>query len=80
MDRFSFTLEVVGIDPGRDDYESVLFEAGCDDALIAVVNNKLVLDFDREAESYDSAVSSAKQNVAAAGGKVVAVHLIEDRR
>ena len=68
-----FTLHVRGIDPRRDDYEDTLFEAGCDDALIAVVDDVLYLDFDREASSFDAAVTSAKKSVDRAGGHVVRV-------
>ena len=45
----AFTLEVAGIDIARDNYEDALYEAGCRDALIAVVDGKMFLDFDREA-------------------------------
>jgi hypothetical protein len=43
--NYAFTLEVSGIDTGREDYDDALYEAGCDDALIAVVNGKMFLDF-----------------------------------
>ena len=51
-----FTLEVSGIDPTRDGYEDALFDAGCDDALIAVIDNTLYLDFDQDAPSFEAAV------------------------
>ncbi|HVM79912.1 MAG TPA: hypothetical protein VMU06_12900 [Stellaceae bacterium] len=78
MTHFSFTLEVSGIDVSGDRYEDALFRAGCDDALVAVVNGKLFLDFDREAVSYERAVTSAKHDVQAAGGSVVSVERIRD--
>jgi hypothetical protein len=73
VDHYSFTMRVTGIDTSSDRYEDALFEAGCDDALVAVVDGALVLDFDRAAASYESAVRSATQSVEQAGGKVVAV-------
>lgn len=70
--KYAFTLHVSGIEP-TDDYEDRLFDAGCSDALVAVIDNRLYLDFDREALSLDAAVESAKQDVARAGGCVVEV-------
>jgi hypothetical protein len=71
--NYAFTLEVSGIDIGRENYEDALFEAGCDDALIAVVNGTLLLDFHREGVSFEDAVKSASRGVELAGGKVVRV-------
>jgi hypothetical protein len=68
-----FTVQVAGIDLKRDDYEDVLYGAGCDDALIAVVDNEIYLDFDREAPSFNEAVNSAKHDIERAGGHVVRV-------
>lgn len=66
-----FTLQVSGIDPEQN--EDALYDAGCDDALIAVIDGTVYLDFDREAPSWDQAVESAKRDVERAGGKVVGV-------
>jgi hypothetical protein len=65
----AFTLLVSGIDP-TGNYEDMLYEAGCDDALIAFVDGKFYLDFDREAVSFDAAVGSARQDIARADGQV----------
>ncbi len=70
---YSFTLEVSGIDTRRENYEDALFEAGCDDALIAVVDGTLFLDFHRDRSSFEEAVKSASHDVELAGGKVVRV-------
>jgi len=69
---YTFTLEVSGIDTTRN-YEDKLFEAGCSDALIAVVDGILLLDFEREAASFQQAIASAKHDVETAGGKVIKV-------
>lgn len=69
----SFTLKVSGIDATRDGYQDALYEAGCSDALIAVVDDALFLDFDREAPSFEEAVETAKHDVESAGGTVVQV-------
>jgi hypothetical protein len=65
----AFTLQVSGIDT-TGAYEEYLYQAGCDDALVAVVGGKLYLDFDREAASFDAAVQSARRDVERAGGRV----------
>jgi hypothetical protein len=70
--RYAFTLHVSDIEL-TDNYEDRLFDAGCGDALVAVIDKALYLDFDREASSLDAAVESAKQDVARAGGRVVEV-------
>jgi hypothetical protein len=69
----SFTVQVTGLDLKQDDYEDALHRAGCDDALIAVVDDVVYLDFDRAAGSFDEAVESAKRDVERAGGRVVSV-------
>ncbi len=71
MDRYSFTVKVDGVDWTRDGYEDPFFEAGCDDALLAVVDDSLFLDFDREAPSFEDAVQSAIRDIERAGAKVV---------
>ena len=67
-----FTLQVSGIDTATD-YEDQLYRAGCSDALPAVVNGALYLDFDRDAPSFEEAVKSARHDVESAGGKVIRV-------
>lgn len=64
----TFTLRVSGIDTAID-YEDRLWEVGCNDALIAVVNGQLFLDFDREAASFGDAVVSAQRDIERAGGR-----------
>ena len=71
--NYAFTLEVSGIDTGRENYEDALYEAGCDDALLAVVNGTLFLDFQRRGSSFEDAVKSASRDIELAGGKVVRV-------
>jgi hypothetical protein len=71
VNRFSFTVQVSGLDPAQDDYEERLFRAGCGDGLVAVIDGKLFVDFDREAASFDTAVASASGDIERAGGHVV---------
>jgi hypothetical protein len=77
MAHHSFTLEVSGIRPENPRFEDALFKAGCNDALVAVVDDKIYLDFDREAPTFDLAVASATRDVSSAGGQVVHVEPIE---
>jgi predicted TIM-barrel enzyme len=70
LQHFSFLVGVTGLDTESSDYEDALFEAGCDDALISVVDGRLRLDFEREAESYDSAIETARRDIQKAGGSV----------
>src|ERR1700738_4242640 len=65
--NYAFTLEVSVIEIGRENYEGALFEAGCDDALIAVVNGTLLLDFHRDGLTFEDAVKSASRGVELAG-------------
>lgn len=78
LDSFSFLVGVSGINVSEDlPYENALLEAGCDDALIIVVNGELRLDFDREAASYEDAVKSATADIERAGGKVQYVERVD---
>jgi hypothetical protein len=73
MSRYAFTIEVDQASLPGDEYDSALYEAGCDDALVAVVDGRLMVDFEREGDSYDRAVASAVQDLERAGAKVVRV-------
>jgi hypothetical protein len=70
MDRYSFTLQVEGLDPKTERYEDLFYEAGCDDALVSVIENTVFVDFDREAVTRHEAVLSATHDIERAGGKV----------
>ena len=74
--RFSFTIRVSGLSMDADHYEDALYKAGCDDALIAVVDDTIFLDFDREAASFEEAVKSATLSIESAGGRVADVKQI----
>jgi hypothetical protein len=76
MARYSFTLHVSGLNTDNEYYEDALYNAGCTDALIAVVDGDVLIDFDRQAQSYDLAVQSATREVQKAGGKVTNVERI----
>jgi hypothetical protein len=76
VSKYSFTVQVSGIQPVGN-YEDRLFEAGCADALISVVDDVMFLDFDRDAPSLTSALASARDDVTRAGGHVERVLDVE---
>ena len=73
MNNYGFSVLVAGIDLAADNYEDVLFEAGCDDALVLVRDGQLILDFHRDGGTFDEAVQSATESIERAGGKVARV-------
>lgn len=72
MKQHSFTLEVSGLDI-QGDYDDRLYGAGCDDALVTVIDGRLLVEFDRLASSREDAIQSAIANIREAGGQVVRV-------
>jgi hypothetical protein len=78
MTQHAFTVYVAGINPDNPHYEDALYSAGCTDALIVVRHGHLMLDFDRDAPTYDLAVQSATRAVEQAGGRVLGVDPITD--
>ena len=70
MTAHEFTFIVGGIDPHADDFEDRFFEAGCDDATLALMHGAIAVCFEREAENYKQAVLSAYENIIAAGAKL----------
>ena len=74
MPAFSFTLFVEGVDLQDDGQVDALFEAGCGDALVGLVDGVGRLDFDREAASLEEAVLSAVEDIESVeGAKAVRV-------
>jgi hypothetical protein len=56
-----------------EDFEDIaecFFEAGCDDATISLQKGVFVLEFDREARTFISAIISALRDVLKAGAKI----------
>tara|TARA_B100000315_G_scaffold151835_1_gene140635 strand:- start:4642 stop:5202 length:561 start_codon:yes stop_codon:yes gene_type:complete len=69
----SFSLVLDGVDIEADDFEDCFFEAGCDDALIAVIKETVILDFDRAAKNLIHAIASAVKDVQSTGARVIRV-------
>jgi hypothetical protein len=66
MKNHSFTVSFSGIDYDIPNIEDLLFDAGCDDALLHSRGGKMYLAFDREALSYEQVVESAIKNIESA--------------
>lgn len=65
-----FSIIASGLDPQADDFETRFFNAGCDDATISYQKGHIIVDFSREAESLESAIASAVEDVNKTGAKV----------
>jgi len=70
MKTYEFSVIASGLDPSADDFETRFYNAGCDDALVSFQKGHIIVDFAREADSIDEAISSAIENVRAAGANV----------
>lgn len=70
METFEFTIIATGLDPQADDYETRFYDSGCDDALVSFQKGHTLVDFAREAECLEDAISSAVEHVRKAGAKV----------
>lgn len=71
---YEFSIEVEGL---SDEHVDQLYDAGCDDALVAGSNNRIFVDFCRLSTSYGEAVKSAIENIEKAGGTVVDIVRID---
>lgn len=70
MKTYEFSIVASGLDPEAEDFESRFYDAGCDDALVAFQKGHIIVDFAREAESLEDAISSAIEAVNKVGAKV----------
>lgn len=70
MKTYEFSVIASGLDPEAEDFEARFYDGGCDDAIVAFQKGHVIVDFAREAESIDAAISSAIETVIAVGAKV----------
>jgi predicted DNA-binding transcriptional regulator AlpA len=70
MKTFEFSIVASGLDPEAEAFADRFFNAGSDDATLSFQKGHIILDFGREAESIDAAISSAVKCVTAAGARV----------
>jgi len=64
---FAFTLVYSGPAELTQKLEDTIFEAGCDDALLGIVEGRLILDFHRKAPSLREALFFAVNDVERTG-------------
>ena len=67
MKNHSFTVIATGVDTLGDRFADCFFEAGCDDATVAIQKGFFVVEFDREARTFTHALVTAMRDVARAG-------------
>ena len=63
METHTFSLLLEPIDRPTDEVEDALYEEGCGDALLSFYGATPVLDFEREADSFEEAIASAMGDV-----------------
>src|ERR1039457_1955510 len=72
---YNFALILSGVTEPSAKVEDALFNAGCDDAILAFRNDTAYLEFDRKADSHEQAVLSAIRAVEKAGVGLTVEHV-----
>ena len=67
MIEFEFKIFCQSVDMNDDSFLDLLYEAGCDDALISFKDGYACLDFSRASENAEDAVVSAVKGIQKAG-------------
>ncbi len=70
MKMHEFSIIASGLNPEAEDFESRFYDAGCDDATVSFQKGRIIVDFARDAETLEDAISTAIENVITAGAKV----------
>ena len=70
MKTFEFSIIASGLNPEAEDFADRFFNAGCDDATLSFQKGHIIVDFAREDDSIDAAISSAVECVQKAGAQV----------
>lgn len=70
MKTFEFSVIASGLDPEAADFADRFYDAGCDDATVSFLKGRIIVDFARDAQSIDEAISSAVACVEKAGAHV----------
>lgn len=70
MKTFEFSVIASGLDPRAEDFEARFYDGGCDDALVSFQKGHIIVDFAREAETFEDAIASALENVASTGAHI----------
>jgi hypothetical protein len=75
MKKYEFSLILKGSPELTEEIADQLFGAGCDDGTPGTCNGVFSIDFHREADSLETAINSAIQNVKTAGYDVEHVQI-----
>ena len=75
MKKYEFSLILKGSLELTEQIADQLFEAGCDDGTPGTCNGVFSIDFHRQADSLEAAITSAIQNVKTAGYDVEHVQI-----
>ena len=70
MKTHEFSIIASGSTLDGDDFDARLYDNGGDDAIVSFQKGHLIIDFAREADTLQSAIASAMQDVARSGGNV----------
>jgi predicted DNA-binding transcriptional regulator AlpA len=70
MTIYEFAIIASGLDHTADDFESRFYDAGCDDATVSFQKGRIIVDFAREANAIEDAISTAMKAVQATGAKI----------
>lgn len=70
MTLHEFTIVASGLNPRAADFEQRFLDAGCDDATLSFQKGHIIVDFAREAETFEAAIESAIKDVDAAGARI----------
>ena len=73
-----FAIVLEGVSAIDERLENAILEAGCDDALLAQTGGAVFLDFDRAADSLESAVVSAVRDLTHCGPPIAVSHVEPD--
>ncbi len=73
MPVFEFSIIATGLDPADEAFEAGFFEHGADDATISFQRGVIILDFSREAGSFELALCSALDAVTDAGARILRI-------
>lgn len=75
MNKYEFSLILKGSLELTEEIADALFEAGCDDGTPGTCEGVFSIDFHRQADSLETAINSAIQNVKSAGYEVERVEI-----
>jgi hypothetical protein len=78
MTKYEFTLILKDSPELTEEIADELFQAGCDDGTPGTSDGEFSIDFHREANTLEEAISSAIRNVKSAGYAVERVEIVAE--